>query len=269
MDAKKELPDVQKSGDDRGVALDNVGVRDMRYPISVLEQGGGKQQTVADVSMSVGLPKDFRGTHMSRFVEVLNSHQGEFTMRTLPDILSTVRERLEAQTARIKLEFPYFLERKAPVSEKKALMDYQCRFLGKVGPEGDDFVLGVEVPVTSLCPCSKEISDHGAHNQRGVIDVEVRGGHSDPADFIWIEEIVDWAEESASAPLYPLLKREDERHVTMQAYENPAFVEDITREMALRLKEEERVRWFHLEVENFESIHNHNAFAETEWGRNG
>lgn len=263
------LADVQNSADERGIALDQVGVRDLKYPITVLDRNDETQQTVAEISMSVGLPHHFKGTHMSRFIEVLNQYRGEFTMRTLPDLLETLRGRLDAEQARIEVTFPYFMERTAPVTEKKALMDYDCSFIGTVNGEGSTFTLGVRVPVTSLCPCSKEISDQGAHNQRGHVDIQVRSVRdSDGAPkLIWIEELVDMAEASASAPLYPLLKRPDERHVTMQAFENPAFVEDITRDMALHLKEDERVAWFHLEVVNFESIHNHNAFAEVAWCR--
>jgi len=264
---REELADVQNSRDGRGVALDQVGVRDLKYPITVLDRDEETQQTVAEVSMSVGLPKEFKGTHMSRFVEVINQYRGEFTMHTLPDLLQTLRERLEAEQARIEVQFPYFLERTAPVTEKEALMDYECSFIGEVSGEDSTFTLGVTAPVTSLCPCSKKISDEGAHNQRGEVSVQVRTVPNEEGapTMIWIEELVDMAEASASAPLYPLLKRPDERHVTMQAYQNPAFVEDITRDMAVRLKEDDRVAWFQLEVENFESIHNHNAFAEVKW----
>jgi GTP cyclohydrolase I len=270
MSSTDGLADVQNSHDERGVDLDHVGVRDLRYPITVLDRDEETQQTVAEISMSVGLPKEFKGTHMSRFVAALNQYRGEFTMHTLPALLEDLRERLEADEARIQIEFPYFMERTAPVTEKKALMDYDCSFVGEMNGDNSTFTLGVCVPVTSLCPCSKEISDEGAHNQRGHVDMQVRSIRTDdgvPA-MIWIEELVDLAESAASAPLYPLLKRPDERHVTMQAYDNPAFVEDITRDAAVQLKEDERVKWFHLQVENFESIHNHNAFAEVEWQRN-
>jgi GTP cyclohydrolase I len=204
---------------------------------------------------------------MSRFVEVLNQHRGEFTMHTLPDILRTLQRRLEAEQAHIEVQFPYFLERTAPVTKEKALMDYGCSFVGEVNGSESTFTLGVTVPVTSLCPCSKEISDEGAHNQRGHVDIQVRSVPNKEGNptMIWIEKLAEMAESSASAPLYPLLKRPDERHVTIEAYQNPAFVEDITRDMAVRLKEDERVKWFHLQVENFESIHNHNAFAEVTW----
>lgn len=265
----EELTDVQNSKDGRGVALDQVGVRDLKYPITVLDPKDETQQTVAEVSMSVGLPKEFKGTHMSRFVEVLNQYRGEFTMHTLPGLLQTLQDRLEAERARIEVQFPYFLERTAPVTGKDALMDYECSFVGEVNGKGSTFTLGVTVPVTSLCPCSKEISDEGAHNQRGHVDIKVRSVPNEEGNptMIWIEELVEMAESSASAPLYPLLKRPDERHVTMEAYDNPAFVEDITRDMAVRLKENKRVKWFHVQVESFESIHNHNAFAEVTWDR--
>lgn len=265
----QNLPDVQNLEDTRGVALDQVGVKNIKYPITVLDRSSERQHTVADLALSVGLPKQFKGTHMSRFIEVLNQYRGEFTMHTLPALLQTLCERLESDQARIEVRFPYFLERMAPVSEKRALMDYDCTFIGEVNGSSSEFTMGVTVPVTSLCPCSKEISDYGAHNQRGHVDVQVRSTNAadDTPQFIWIEEIVAMAEASASAPLYPLLKRVDERHVTMQAFQNPAFVEDIARAMAVRLKQDSRVAWFALEVENFESIHNHNAFAEVRWNR--
>jgi len=200
---------------------------------------------------------------MSRFLEVLASHQGEFTMRTVPDILRDLKHRLEAETAHIEVEFPYFLQRTAPVSGLSAPMDYLCTFVGESNGKSDDFVLRVRVPVSTLCPCSKEISDYGAHNQRGYVTISVRTNRkTDGAwDFVWIEELVEIAESSASAPIYPLLKRSDERHVTMQAYDNPTFVEDVVRNVAHRLKQDPRVDWFEIRCVNHESIHNHSAFA--------
>jgi GTP cyclohydrolase I len=219
--------------------------------------------------MSVNLPRQFKGTHMSRFIEVLNSHRGEITMRTLPAILQELKDRLNAESAQIQVEFPYFVERCAPVSGSRALMDYECTFIGQMDGGSSDFVLCVRVPVTSLCPCSKTISEYGAHNQRGHITVEVRSRASEGAvpELVWIEEIIELAEASGSAPLYPLLKREDERHVTMQAYDHPAFVEDIVRDVALRLQQDSRIVWFKVHALNQESIHNHNAFAQIEWSR--
>jgi GTP cyclohydrolase I len=269
MDVQHPLDDVQNRRDERGIAINHVGVTDLRWPVVVLDRQQGEQQTVATLTASVGLPHHFKGTHMSRFVEVLNEHRGEVTMRTLPTILRQLKERLDAESARIEVRFPYFLERVAPVSGCKALMDYECSFIGESNGGHDDFVLGVRVPVTSVCPCSKAISDYGAHNQRGYISVEVRGvpePDGSPA-LIWIEELIDAAEQSASAPIYPLLKREDERHVTMQAFDNPMFVEDMVRAMAIHLQSDPRVLWFRVRVINHESIHHHNAFAEIEWSR--
>ncbi len=264
------LCDMQNSHDDRQIAIDHVGVSDLRYPITVLDRENVRQQTTATIAMSVSLPHHFKGTHMSRFVEVLNAHRGELTMRTLPAILQELKSRLHAETARFEVAFPYFLERVAPVSGAKALMDYQCTFIGEANCRRDDFVLGVRVPVTSLCPCSKAISDYGAHNQRGEVAIEVRmtrSGDAQEQQLVWIEELVEIAEQSASSPVYPLLKRSDERHVTMRAYENPVFVEDLVRNVAQRLKADDRIGWFRVRVVNQESIHNHNAFAQIEWSR--
>jgi GTP cyclohydrolase I len=259
------MQDVQNHSDDRELPIDRVGVCDLRYPITVMDRENRQQSTTARLSMSVSLPHEFKGTHMSRFIEVLNSNRGEITMRTLPAILHELKERLDAESAHIEVEFPYFLERCAPVSGARALMDYECVFTGEVNGGTSDFVLGVRIPVTSLCPCSKAISDYGAHNQRGYITVEIRSrpGPDLKPELVWIEELVEMAEASASAPLYPLLKREDERHVTMQAYDNPAFVEDVV----LRLKKDQRIVWFRVHALNQESIHNHNAFAQIAWSR--
>jgi GTP cyclohydrolase I len=220
------MKDVQNLPDDRRVPIDRVGVSNLRYPIVVLDRANRRQATVASLAMSVNLPHHFKGTHMSRFVEVLNTHRGELTMFTLPLVLRELRERLQAESARVEVRFPYFLERVAPVSGARALMGYECSFLGEAIGTTEDFLLGVRVPVTSLCPCSKAISDYGAHNQRGYVTIEVRAasGGGDRPQLIWIEELVEVAERSASAPVFALLKREDERFVTMQAYENPAFV---------------------------------------------
>jgi GTP cyclohydrolase I len=265
------MKDLQSSRDDREIPLDHVGVRDVRYPIVILDRNAGTQQTVGRLSMSVDLPHHFRGTHMSRFIEVLEEHRGEVTMRTLPIILDELRRRLEAARARIEVRFPYFLQRSAPVSHSAALMDYDCWFVGEATGEVNDFVLGVVVPVTSLCPCSKAISDYGAHNQRGHVSIEVRSVtnmEGEPA-IVWIEELVAIAEHAASAPVYPLLKRVDERHVTMQAYDNPRFVEDIVREVSVALRADVRVASYDVEVVNQESIHNHSAFASSMWSRVG
>lgn len=265
------MKDLQNTRDHREIPLDHVGVRDLLYPIVILDQTAGTQQTVARLSMSVDLPHHFRGTHMSRFIEVLEHHRGEVTMRTLPIILEELRRRLQAERARVEVRFPYFLQRTAPVSHSVALMDYDCWFIGKASDESHDFLLGVDVPVTSLCPCSKAISDYGAHNQRGHVSIEVRSAESDAGSpaIIWIEELVAIAEQAASSPVYPLLKRVDERHVTMQAYDNPRFVEDIVRDVAVALRADRRVAWYDVEAVNQESIHNHSAYASTTWTRMG
>jgi GTP cyclohydrolase I len=269
LPSARHLIDIQSQADDRQIGIDQVGVSDVRMPIVVLDRLSERQPTIASLNMSVALPHHFKGTHMSRFIEVLNRHRGELTLRTLPNLLQELKARLEAATARIEVRFPYFIERAAPASGAKSLMEYQSWFHGESNGKGDDFVLGVRVPVTSLCPCSKAISDYGAHNQRGYISVEVRS-EPDTAGrptLIWLEELVEIAEASASAPVYALLKREDERHVTMQAYDNPVFVEDMVRNAAGKLKADPRVRWFQVAVTNHESIHNHGAFAKIEWSR--
>jgi GTP cyclohydrolase I len=265
--AVRELPDIQITGDTRGLHIDKVGVCDLRYPITVLDRENKVQHTVATLSLSVSLPHQFKGTHMSRFIEVLNKHRGEITMRTIPEILDEMRTRLKAESAQISVHFPYFIEKSAPVTGATSLMDYDCSFTGESVNTSDDFVLGVDVPVKTLCPCSKEISDYGAHNQRGLVRIEIRSMWNDfDTDVVWIEDLIQIAEESASAPLYALLKRPDERHVTMQAYDNPGFVEDIVRNVAKRLDDDERIWRFKVHAINQESIHNHNAFAVIEGG---
>ncbi len=261
------MEDVQGRPDQRGIPLNHAGVSDLRYPIVVLDRARERQQTVARIAMSVALPKEFKGTHMSRFIEVLESHRGEVTLRTLPALLHDLREKLHAESARVEVVFPYFLERRAPVSGATALMDYECTFIGEAN-DADTFTMRVCVPVTSLCPCSKAISDYGAHNQRTYVTIEVQPTASaNPSEFLWIEELVEVAEACSSAPVYPLLKRPDERYVTMQAFDHPAFVEDIARDVALRLRADARVVRFRVHVKSDESIHNHSAFAEVSWAR--
>lgn len=261
------LEDVQNRRDDRQLPLDQAGVSDIRHPIRVLDRDHQEQSTVAMIAMSVSLPDHFKGTHMSRFIEVLSGHRGEVTLRTLPPILAELKQRLQAKSARMEVCFPYFLERRAPVSNAAALMDYECAFVGESNGTYEDFLLRVKVPVTSLCPCSKAISDYGAHNQRGIITIDVRTNKSPTGgpELIWIEELIELAERSASAPVYPLLKRADERYVTMQAFDNPVFVEDMVRSVAVALQDDHRVAWFRVHAVNHESIHNHSAFARIEW----
>ncbi len=259
-----DLVDMQKTLDTRGVDIDQVGICDLKYPITVLDREAQSQHTAATISMSVDLPHHFKGTHMSRFLEVLAQHQGEVTMRTLPTILHELKKRLAAEAAHLEVAFTYFLQRKAPVSGLSAPMDYRCAFIGDSGRQGDDFVMRVEVPVSTLCPCSKVISDYGAHNQRGYVTMSIRPHRAPDGEgwqLVWIEELIEVAERSASAPIYPLLKRVDERYVTMQAYDNPVFVEDLVRNVAGRLREDRRLAWFEVKAVNLESIHNHSAFA--------
>lgn len=260
------IHDVQNQHDPRGLPIDRVGVAGLRYPIVVLDREQSRQQTVAQFTLSVNLSPRFKGTHMSRFIEVLNEHRGEVTMRTLPGLLAALRERLQAESAHITVDFPYFVERTAPESGARALMDYECTFRAEASDDGDDFALAVHVPVTSVCPCSKAISDYGAHNQRGHVTIEVRTVCSDGGgpELVWIEELIDLAEQSASAPVYPLVKRVDERRLTMQAYDNPVFVEDMVRNVAERLEKDPRIAWFRVHARNDESIHNHSVFAQIE-----
>lgn len=262
--------DVQNLSDDRDIAIDEVGISELQYPIVVLDRSNERQHTIATFKMSVGLPKHFKGTHMSRLVEVLHEHHGELTMFTVPKMLHALRERLSAGSASITVRFPYFLERTAPVSGIKGMMDYDCWFKGSLSGDKNEFILGVCVPITTLCPCSKTISDYGAHNQRGNVTIEVRMApvrEGDKEGLVWIEELVDLAESSGSAPVYAALKRTDERHLTMKAYDNPMFVEDVVRNVATWLKNNSRIEWFSVYTLSQESIHNHSAFAKIEWTR--
>ena len=296
------LKDVQNSKDGRGIAIDKVGIKNLHYPISVLDKAKSFQHTVADINMYVDLPHYFKGTHMSRFLEVLNEYRGEISIVNFPDILRKIKKVLNAGSASVEIEFPYFIEKTAPVSGKKSLMEYICFYNGtikdkkvtaqkqekvpremnaKKGSElterGSDFksdplssgttfsddesviIVGVKVPINTLCPCSKEISKYGAHNQRGVVSVSLEF-----SKLIWFEDIIEEVESCASSPIYSLLKREDERFLTEHAYENPMFVEDVARCVAGILKKNKNIKRFKVEAENFESIHNHNAYAMIE-----
>ena len=257
-----DLPDHASESDHRALAIDKVGIKDLSYPIQVLDKGNKVQHTVARVNLYVGLPQEFKGTHMSRFIEILNSRRGEMTIRNMPDFLSDIQRRLESDDAHIELSFPYFVTKKAPVSGVESLMEYQCAFRASKRGSTVDFVMAVQVPVTSLCPCSKSISKYGAHNQRSYIDVELRS-----SDFIWIEDVIEAVESCASSPLFALLKREDEKYVTELAYENPKFVEDLVRDVVIALRDFPGVDWLRVCAENQESIHNHSAYGEIEWSR--
>jgi GTP cyclohydrolase I len=256
------LPDIQATSDTRGIAIDQVGVSDLRYPIQVLGPEGKPFPTVARISMSVHLPHHFKGTHMSRFLEVLGEHEREVTLRTLPDILHDLKKRLDAEAAQIEVAFTYFVTKNAPVSGSPSKVACDCILKGSSNGEIEEFLLCVTVPVTTLCPCSKEISEYGAHNQRGYVTLEVRPkATTDGWEPILIEDLIEVAEKSGSAPVYALLKRTDERFVTMQAYDNPVFVEDVVRNAAALLRADRRVSSFSVKAVNHESIHDHNAFA--------
>ncbi|MBI5238598.1 MAG: GTP cyclohydrolase I FolE2 [Deltaproteobacteria bacterium] len=257
---KKPLKDIQAGPDIRRIPIDKVGVKDIRYPIVVLDKKNKYQHTIASIGMYVDLPHQFKGTHMSRFIEILNEHRREITVKNFPEILRKMKQRFNASIAHLELEFPYFIEKTAPVSRSKGLMEYKCGYTGRLSADGlKDFVLEVAVPVTTLCPCSKEISERGAHNQRGTVRVALRF-----KGFVWIEDIVRSIESSASAPVYSLLKRDDEKHVTEAAYDRPMFVEDVVREVALKLERLKKISWARIEAENYESIHNHSAYASIE-----
>lgn len=253
--------DIQNQKDTRNIDIEKVGVKNIKYPLIVLDRARGTQPVNASINMYVNLPRHFKGTHMSRFVEVLNEFQGQISIKTFRGILEKIRHKLHAQSAHMEIEFPYFIEKTAPVSEAKSLMEYRCLFAGENSAEKTDFLVGVTVPVTTVCPCSREISKFGAHNQRGMVNVKVRFNK-----FFWIEDIIKTVEESASGEVYSLLKRTDEKYVTEKAYENPKFVEDIVRGVAVKLNEDDNFVWYSIEAENFESIHNHSAYAYLEKG---
>jgi GTP cyclohydrolase I len=255
------LPDIQKTQDTRNIAIDKVGVRRVKFPIEVLDRSEERQRTSGDFTLTVDLPKEFKGTHMSRFIEVLNAHGSVVHVENIEDILHAMQAKLHAATAHLEMEFPFFLTKKAPVTGKEGVMDYTARFSATASGKEIDFVLTVVVGVTTLCPCSKAISKYSAHNQRGNVTVAIR---SDKV--VWIEDLIALVEASASSELYSLLKRQDEKAVTERAYENPVFVEDLVRNVALKLNAHRDVTWYRVEAENFESIHNHNAYACLEKG---
>ena len=251
-----QIADVQNKPDIRHIAIDKVGIKDIRHPVLVKDRSQGVQHTIANFNMYVELPHNFKGTHMSRFVEILNSHEMEISVESFKDMLTEMNKRLEAQRGHIEMSFPYFINKAAPVSGVKSLMDYQVSFIGEINGEQDAMTIKVVVPVTSLCPCSKEISQYGAHNQRSHVTLAVRTN-----TFVWVEDLIDLVEKQASCELYGLLKRPDEKYVTERAYENPKFVEDMVRDVAAQLNADVRIDAYVVESENFESIHNHSAYA--------
>ncbi|MDE1990466.1 MAG: GTP cyclohydrolase I FolE2 [Betaproteobacteria bacterium] len=251
------IPDIQSTPDTRQIAIDRVGIKGIRHPVRISDRElGGAQSTIATFNMYVHLPQHFKGTHMSRFVEILNREEREISVKSFGAILREMVERLEAPAGHIEMSFPYFINKAAPVSGVKSLIDYDVTFIGEISGGKQSFTMKVVIPVTSLCPCSKEISDYGAHNQRSHVTITARINA-----FVWVEEVIRIAEESASCELFGLLKRPDEKWVTERAYDNPKFVEDIVRDVAHRLDQDTRIDAYVVESENFESIHNHSAYA--------
>jgi len=250
------IADVQNTPDTRRLPIDKVGIKDIRHPVRVKDRSQGEQHTIANFNMYVELPHNFKGTHMSRFVKILNDHDPEISVESFKHMLAEMADKLEADTGHIEMNFPYFINKKAPVSGVASLMDYDVSFIGEINNKQDTMNIKVIVPVTSLCPCSKKISDRGAHNQRSHVTITVQTN-----SFMWVEDIIDLVEKEASCELYGLLKRPDEKHVTERAYDNPKFVEDMVRDIATKLNEDDRVDAYTVESENFESIHNHSAYA--------
>ena len=253
---QNSIPDIQSKADTRRLAIDQVGIRAIRHPVKVRDRSQGEQYTIAVFNMYVGLPHNFKGTHMSRFVEVLNDHDNVISVHSFRDIVKEVAVKLNSESSRIEMTFPFFLEKSAPVTRVKSLVDYEATLFGDLIDGDVSISTRVVVPVTSLCPCSKEISDYGAHNQRSHVTITVLA-----EAFVWIEELIELAEINASSQLYGLLKRPDEKFVTEQAYDNPKFVEDMVRDVASALIRDERIVSYTVESENFESIHNHSAYA--------
>ena len=250
------MEDVQGRKDSRQIPINKVGIKDIYHPVRVRDRSSGEQHTVASFNMYVALPHNFKGTHMSRFVEVLHHHEREISVESFRQMLAEMTRRLDATSGHIEMSFPYFVMKTAPVSGVASMMNYEASLIGEIHDGREEMWMQVVVPVTSLCPCSKRISERGAHNQRSHITIKARVN-----DHLWLEELIDIAESEASSELFGILKRPDEKHVTERAYDNPKFVEDIVRDVAVRLNNEPRVLAYVVEAENFESIHNHSAYA--------
>ena len=255
--------DIQNTEDKREVPLKKVGVRNVEYPVCVLDKKHKIQNTTARVDLFVNLPHHFKGTHMSRFIEVFHKYREDISINHFMEMLEEIRIKLEAEKSFGKISFPYYIEKEAPVSHSKGIIKYTCTYEAEVSESEKKFYLEVKVPVTTLCPCSKAISEYGAHNQRGTVTIKILY-----RDFFWLEDLIEAVEKSASSPLYSVLKRQDEKFVTEHAYDNPRFVEDVVREVYIALKDFEgggKFTWFSVEAENEESIHAHNAYAYTEY----
>jgi GTP cyclohydrolase IB len=250
-----DVEDVQARADTRQLPINRVGIKDISHPVRVKDRSAGEQHTIASFNMYVSLPHNFKGTHMSRFVEILHGER-EISVESFAKMLATMTQRLEADVGHIEMSFPFFVMKKAPVSGVESLMDYRATLIGEHRRGHTEMWVRVSVPVTSLCPCSKKIAEYGAHNQRSHVTITARLRRH-----MWIEELIEIAESEASCELYGILKRTDEKYVTERAYDNPKFVEDVVRDVATRLNRDERVAAYVVESENFESIHNHSAYA--------
>lgn len=258
------MVDIQSMRDERRIPIQKVGVKGLRYPITLRDKARGIQQTTAVVNLYADLPHDFKGTHMSRFIEVFNAHRDDLSMPKFLKMLSEIRQTLDAETAYSDIHFPYFVEKAAPVSGALSVMSYDCVYAGCVSATDREYRVSVSVPVQTVCPCSKAISRHGAHNQRGIVTATVEVG-----PFFWIEDLITAIEAAASCDVYTLLKRDDEKFVTEKAFDNPRFVEDVVREALQAISGMGIFKSFSVEAENFESIHNHSAYAYVEWGKQG
>ncbi len=256
---KPVIDDVQGRPDTRRIPIDRVGIKDIYHPVRVKDRSGGEQHTIANFNMYVYLPHNFKGTHMSRFVEILNQHEREISVESFNEMLTQMTTRLDSEAGHLEMAFPYFIMKKAPVSGVQSLLDYRATLAAELKAGAVETWLKVQVPVTSLCPCSKQISAYGAHNQRSHVTIAAR-----ISEHVWLEELIEVAEGEASSELYGILKRPDEKYVTEHAYDNPKFVEDLVRDVATRLNSDERIRAYVIEAENFESIHNHSAYARIE-----
>jgi GTP cyclohydrolase I len=254
--------DVQSLEDDRNIPLAKVGVKDLEYPIRVLDKVKKVQYTAARVNLFVNLPHNFKGTHMSRFIETFHAYRDDITMHRFLDMLHALRKELDAESAYGSVRFPFFMEKNAPVSGMASMMSYDCSFEGRAARDSGNFTVTVAVPLTTVCPCSKAISERGAHNQRGIVRLRLEMG-----PFFWLEDIIRAVEQAGSSPVYSLLKREDEKYITEHAYDNPKFVEDVVRDVYITIRDMNLFPRFSVEAENFESIHNHNAFAYVEYAR--
>ena len=255
------MVDIQNQTDTRKISINKVGVRNLRYPIVVLDRKNKFQHTVANISIYADLAHNLKGTHMSRFIKIFNKYNSDFSMANFLNMLEEIRTKLKAETSYGEVSFPYFIEKEAPVSKERSIMNYHCEYFGEVDSEKRCFYVGIKVPVATVCPCSKDISMRGAHNQRGTVTATLLF-----EEFFWIEDIIELIEASASSELFTLLKREDEKHVTESAYDNPKFVEDLVREATQKIEEYYPFKWFKIEAETFESIHNHSAYAYVERG---